>query len=401
MENNKRKYAKFLLEGCLKLKKGDKLFIVAYDLIKDFVDIIKEEAKKIGIEEIDELISSPEKQKELYLSKSYEEIIADPMMDRTKYNKRARENYAFLILTSSVPGLFDEVDKKLLGDVSKYQRSSIKEFREYQQKGLIKWNISAVPNEIWALDLYKDKDTTKLWNYIFDICLIREDNPIKAWEEKINILEKRCEYLNNLGIKKLIYRNSLGTNLEIGLPCDYLFCSASGINIVNMPTEEVFTSPNKLEVNGIVYSSKPLLYNGIVIDKFYLEFKNGKVINYDAKEGIDILKMMFQVDDGASFLGEVALVDYNSPIENTKILFKETLIDENASCHLAIGAGFSECIKNGLEKTKEELEELGLNFSNTHVDFFIGTSDLEIKAVLQNNQEIVIMEKGNFKGGVL
>lgn len=401
MEENKRKYAKFLIEGCLKLKAGDKLFITAHDLITDFIEIVKDEAKNLGITKIETLIISPKAQKKLYLTSTYEEIISNPIMDKTKYNTMARENYAFLSLSSPLPGYLDEVDRELLGKVAKYQSESIKEFREYQQKGLIKWNISAVPNKMWALDITKEEDTTKLWNYIWDICLINEDNPSKAWEEKLQKLAKKAEYLNNLKIKKLIYHNSLGTNLEIGLPKNYLFHSAEGLNIVNMPTEEVFTSPDRLKVNGIVYASKPLLYNGIMIDNFYLEFKDGQVINYGAEKGLSNLKTIFEVDKGASFLGEVALVDYNSPIENTKILFKNTLIDENASCHLAIGDSFPECIKDGLTKTKEELEELGLNKSNTHVDFFIGTSDLEVKAVLQNNKEIVIMEKGNFKGEVL
>lgn len=397
MKEKIRKYARFLVEGCLRLKEGDKLFIIAYDLIEDFVETIKEEAEKLGISDIETLINSPLKQRELYLNRSYEEIIKSPLMDRTKFNKMAREGYAFLSLSSPIPGYYDEVDSDLLARVSSYQAKTIEEYKHYQHKGLIKWNISAVPNKIWANSLFGTDDINRLWEYVFDICLINEENPTLAWEEKMNRLKKRAEYLNSLKIKKLIYKNSLGTNIEIGLPEGYLFQSADGQNIVNMPTEEVFTSPNRLDVNGRVYSSKTLLHNNNIIEDFWLEFKDGKVVDYDAKKGKDVLKGIMATDEGASYLGEVALVDYSSPISKTNILFKNTLYDENASCHLALGASFAECIKDGLMKSNDELMEMGLNYSHEHVDFFIGTSDLEVIALLPNGEEVVIIENGDFK----
>lgn len=399
MEDLKRKYAKFLIEGCLKLKGGDKLFIIGYQVIQDFIELVMDEAKKMGIENIKTLIRDPFKQKELYLTKSYEEIIEDPNMDQTMYNEMAREGYAFLRLTSPLPGFFDDVDTELLNKVSAYQLKSIEEYKDYQLKGLIKWNISAVPNPIWAKDIgFKNED--ELWNVIFDICLIREDNPIDAWKEKLELLKRRANYLNQLKIDKFVYHNSLGTNLEIGLPKDYLFQSADegtkDGNIVNMPTEEVFSSPDRGRIDGRVYSSKPLYYHEHLIENFWLEFKNGKIVDYDALVGKELLKGIIETDEGSHYLGEVALVDYDSPISRTNLLFKETLYDENASCHLAIGESFPECIKGGLSKSKDELMRLGLNMSHEHVDFFVGTNDLEIKAVLQNGCETVIMKDGNF-----
>ena len=400
MNDLKRKYARFLVQGCLHLKEGDKLFIIGYNLIEDFIKLVKEEAQKLGVTDVKTLINDPFKQKELYLSKSYEEIISNPIMDRTMYNTMAREGYAFLSLSSTLPGFYEDVDAELLSKVSHYQLKSISEYKEYQLKGLIKWNISAVPNKIWAKDLFGSKDEDKLWDLIFDICLIREDDPILAWNKKLSKLKKRAEYLNGLKIDHLVYHNSLGTDVSIGLPRGYLFCSADeGTgkgNIVNMPTEEVFTSPDRLRVNGRVYSSKVLLHNGNIIEDFWLEFRDGKIVDYDAKKGKEILKGIIETDEGSHFLGEVALVDYTSPISLTNILFKNTLFDENASCHLAIGEAFPECIEGGLDKSREELLELGLNMSHEHVDFFIGTEDLEIKAVLQNGCETVIMKDGNF-----
>ena len=400
MNDLKRKYARFLVQGCLHLKEGDKLFIIGYNLIEDFIKLVKEEAQKLGVTDVKTLINDPFKQKELYLSKSYEEIISNPIMDRTMYNTMAREGYAFLSLSSTLPGFYEDVDAELLSKVSHYQLKSISEYKEYQLKGLIKWNISAVPNKIWAKDLFGSKDEDKLWDLIFDICLIREDDPVLAWNKKLSKLKKRAEYLNGLKIDHLVYHNSLGTDVSIGLPRGYLFCSADeGTgkgNIVNMPTEEVFTSPDRLRVNGRVYSSKVLLHNSNIIEDFWLEFRDGKIVDYDAKMGKEILKGIIETDEGSHFLGEVALVDYTSPISLTNILFKNTLYDENASCHLAIGEAFPECIEGGLDKSREELLELGLNMSHEHVDFFIGTEDLEIKAVLQNGCETVIMKDGNF-----
>ena len=400
MNDLKRKYARFLVQGCLHLKEGDKLFIIGYNLIEDFIKLVKEEAQKLGVTDVKTLINDPFKQKELYLSKSYEEIISNPIMDRTMYNTMAREGYAFLSLSSTLPGFYEDVDAELLSKVSHYQLKSISEYKEYQLKGLIKWNISAVPNKIWAKDLFGSKDEDKLWDLIFDICLIREDDPVLAWNKKLSKLKKRAEYLNGLKIDHLVYHNSLGTDVSIGLPKNYLFCSADeGTdkgNIVNMPTEEVFTSPDRLRVNGRVYSSKVLLHNSNIIEDFWLEFRDGKIVDYDAKKGKEILKGIIETDEGSHFLGEVALVDYTSPISLTNILFKNTLFDENASCHLAIGEAFPECIEGGLDKSREELLELGLNMSHEHVDFFIGTEDLEIKAVLQNGCETVIMKDGNF-----
>lgn len=395
MENKKRKYAKFLIEGCLRLKTGDKLFIIGYDIVKDFIDIISEEARKLGITDIEYLINSPEKQKELYLNNSYEEIISSPLMDRTKFNRMAKEGYAFLSLASTLPDYYKEVDSELLSRVSSYQMKSIEEYKYYQRKGLIKWNISCVPNEIWADNL--GMSLNELWNLVFDICLINEDDPIEAWDRKMNKLALRAKYLNDLNIDYLVYENRIGTNIKIGLPKGYLFHSADGQNIVNMPTEEVFTSPDRLRVNGRVYSSKILIHNGKTISDFWLEFKDGKVIDYDAKSGKEVLKGIMNTDEGASFLGEVALVDFDSPISKSGVVFKHTLYDENASCHLALGLSFAECIKGGLEKSNEELLEMGLNYSHTHVDFFIGTDDLKITAYLQNGDKKVIMENGNFK----
>lgn len=396
-EKLKRKYARFLVEGCLGLTKEDKLFITASMIIKDFVDIVIKEAKNLGIHTIQTLLTDDKAQKELYLTKNYEEIIKSPLMDKTKYNQMAKEGYAFLSLSSPQPGYLKEVDPILLAKVQKYVSETTKEFREYQDKDLLKWNISAVPNPYWAKEMHLQNEE-ELWDFIFSICLINEEeDPKKLWHEKLQKLKRRAQYLNNLQIEKIVYKNSLGTNLEITLPENYLFQSAEGKNIVNMPTEEVFTSPDYLKTNGIVYSSKPLEYRGNLVEDFFLEFQNGRVVSYDAKKGKEVLKGILETDEGSSYLGEAALVDISSPIAKTNKIFLNTLIDENSCCHLALGQSFGECLVDGLQKNREELKELGLNQSKNHVDFFIGTEDLLIEAILKNGEKKIIMENGNFK----
>ena len=396
-EKLKRKYARFLVEGCLGLTKEDKLFITASMIIKDFVDIVIKEAKNLGIHTIQTLLTDDKAQKELYLTKNYEEIIKSPLMDKTKYNQMAKEGYAFLSLSSPQPGYLKEVDPILLAKVQKYVSETTKEFREYQDKDLLKWNISAVPNPYWAKEMHLQNEE-ELWDLIFSICLINEgEDPKKLWHEKLQKLKRRAQYLNNLQIEKIVYKNSLGTNLEITLPENYLFQSAEGKNIVNMPTEEVFTSPDYLKTNGIVYSSKPLEYRGNLVEDFFLEFQNGRVVSYDAKKGKEVLKGILETDEGSSYLGEAALVDISSPIAKTNKIFLNTLIDENSCCHLALGQSFGECLVDGLQKNREELKELGLNQSKNHVDFFIGTEDLLIEAILKNGEKKIIMENGNFK----
>ncbi len=213
--------------------------------------------------------------------------------------------------------------------------------------------------------------------------------------------KEMCLKLTNLKIKELHYQNSLGTDLTIGLSKRAIWCGGSSIingrePIVNIPTEEVFTTPDKTKTNGVVYTSLPLIHAGVKIENIKLEFKDGKVINYDATTGKEELKNIIDTDDESNMLGECALVDKNSKIALSNILFYETLFDENASCHIALGRGFKECLEKGNDLLDKELEEEGYNKSKNHVDIMIGTKDLNITAKTYNNQEITIFKDGSF-----
>ena len=265
------------------------------------------------------------------------------------------------------------------------------------------WVICAYPNERWAEYIFKcdSKAYMKLYNYIIEMCMINTQDPVASWNTYIEKLNEYKNKLQEMKIEKLYYKNGLGTDFEIGFPKDYKWINldkkdnfGSSI-IVNMPSYEIFTTPDYRTANGIVYNSRPLVLQGNVIDRFYIEFKDGQAVKYSAEVGNNYLKQLIENHTNSNYLGEVALVNNDSPISNTGIVFYNTLFDENASCHLALGNGNPVVINNYKELTKEELKSMGINSSNVHVDFMIGTPDLEINAYTESGKKR-IFTKGNF-----
>jgi aminopeptidase len=242
----------------------------------------------------------------------------------------------------------------------------------------------------------------KLWEAIFKAVRISGDGKaVERWQEHLATLHKRLEKMNALRFKTLHYTNSLGTDLTVELPEGHIWEAGNDVTlsgqeyIANIPTEELFTAPLKTGINGVVYSAVPLVNDGAIIDKFHFVVKEGKIVECHAEKGEEALKAAISVDEGASYFGEVALVPYDSPISNQKILFYNTLFDENAACHLAFGEAYP-CIEGGKEMTKEQLKEKGLNDSITHVDFMIGTADLSIVGTTRDGREVKVFENGNF-----
>ena len=397
------KYAKVLLNNCLKVEKDKPLFI-SYDKdVEYFIDIVVKEAKLIGINDIYlEGIDSAEKH-DLLLNNSVEELKKSPYWNKSKWNEYTNKDAAFLMIATENPGLMDDIDINKIQELNRYSMSTRTIFDDARDKSKLAWCIACAPNERWAREIFPDsldpvKDT---WNAIFKLCLIDQDNPEKLWEEKINILTKRAEILNNYQFKKLIYKSSK-TDFSIELPDNHLWQTGYELLengkqvIVNFPTEEIFTSPSKLTAEGIVYNTKPLYYNNIEIDNFYIEFKEGRASKWHAYKGEDMLSMMINVTKNSDYLGEVAIVPYDSLISQSNIVFKETLFDENASCHIALGDSFPECIKGGTKMSKESLEKIGLNNSLSHVDFMIGSKDLNIVGITKDDKRIPILIDGNF-----
>ena len=401
MENNEKKYIKLLLERCLNFNKSKSL-LISYDKVnKSFVDHVVEYAKTLGVNDIyldeDDINTTKEKLENLTL----DEIEQDPYFDKTIWDEYAKKDASFLMLETEFPNELEDIDPLKIAKAKYINRTTRELFRKKEASNEIPWCIAALPNEKWARSIFPNEDNAyeKLYEVILNMCMVDKEDPIKSWNEHLNKLKKLSTKLTDLKITKLHYKNSLGTDLTIELPSDVIWNSAAGSEdsnmLVNMPSYEIFTSPNYLKTNGIVYSAKPLIYGGGKIDDFYIEFKDGKVVNYDAKKGKEILKQIIESDENSCYLGEVALVNNNSPISNTNLVFGITLFDENASCHLALGDGFPDSIKDGLTMTKEELLGKGINQSKNHVDFMIGTKDLEIKAETKEGS-ILIFENGNF-----
>lgn len=389
------KYAKFLVFDCLKLKKNQLFLIVADRLNESFVMKVMKEAKKIS-DQVKILYKDAFLERDLYLHQSWEVIVNHPLFDREIYNEVAKDGGAILTLVSPIPNINDGISGSIIQRLAKELEKRIKVFREYQQKGLVPWCIAAAANDYWAKEILNDQANSEdLWQIIYKICHIDEDDPIVYWNQYFEQSAKRCALLNKARIKSFHYESENGTDLVIELPKSYIFQSAKdSYFIANMPSLEIFVTPKKDGVKGVVYSSKPLFHHGVMIDDFCFHFQEGKIVSYDAKLNLEYLKEIIETDEGSHYLGEVALVDYDSNINQTGLVFEETLLDENACCHLAIGQGFSECFADGLTKTLSQLKEMGMNESLKHVDFMIGTRDLKITAQLEDGTEMKIMEQG-------
>ena len=269
----------------------------------------------------------------------------------------------------------------------------------------VPWLIAAVPGKEWAQLLFPAAGTKAielLWQKILSAARANGENPLADWDRHLLQLERRRRWLTAHHFVSLHYKNARGTDLQIGLPEHHIWQGGQEETAyghffnANIPTEEVYTAPRADQVNGTVYNTKPLVYNGNIIDQFSLTFQAGKVVAADAEIGNELLQTILQMDENACRLGEVALVPYHSPISLSHTLFYETLLDENASCHLALGAAYPTCIQNGSAMTKEELQQAHINDSVIHVDFMIGSEDLQITGRTADNKEIPIFTNGDW-----
>lgn len=326
------------------------------------------------------------------------------MVERTKYYME--KGACVISIAATDPELLKDVDPKKIATWSKAFSAANKENMKYTMNDLNSWCVVSVPTVGWAKrvfpDVSEDEAMEKLWNAIFYTTRTDQDDPVAAWDEHIGVMDRHAAVLNEKQYKKLHYKNSLGTDLEVELPENHIWISGGSENakgdvfIANMPTEEVFTLPKRTGVNGKLYSTKPLNMSGNLVDEMVFTFENGKVVDYDAKVGKQHLTDLFDVDENARYLGEVALVPYDSPISNSGLLFYNTLFDENASCHFAFGKAYPTCIKGGVDLSDEELLEAGVNDSLIHEDFMVGSKDLEITGELPNGEVEYIFKDGNW-----
>lgn len=317
----------------------------------------------------------------------------------------AEQGAAFLSIISSSPDLLKGVNPKRIANSQKAAGKALKPWRQAMQSDKVSWSIVAVPSQAWADKVFPNEPAEtripKLWETIFKTVRIDTENPVEAWKKHDETLHKKVDYLNKKHYKKLHYK-APGTDLTIELPEKHIWCGAGSINekghsfMANMPTEEVFSVPLKTGVNGTVSSTKPLSYGGNIIDNFSIIFKEGRIVEVKAEQGEDILKHLVETDEGSHYLGEVALVPYKSPISQSNVLFFNTLFDENASNHLAIGSSYAFCLEGGKKMSPEELAANGLNESLTHVDFMIGSDKMDIDGILSDGTSEPVFRNGDW-----
>lgn len=401
-----KKYANLIARCGVNIQKGQDVIITAELDQPEFVKMLVEECYRAGAAKVsvDWSYQPLTRLNVKYCSEKVLGTLEDWQIKKWEHQRDTLPCKIYL-MSENPDGLSGINQKKYAGAMASRQRT-IKPIRSAMENKY-QWCIAAVPGKEWAKKVFPQEKRAsvaveKLWEAILSTSRI-DDNPIEAWRLHNEELSERCEYLNSLGIKELRYKANNGTSLRVGLLPDALFMAGGEKTLgrgvyfnPNIPSEEVFTSPRRGDADGIVYSSKPLSYGGQLIDKFWLKFESGKVTEIGAEENEELLREIISMDEGASYLGECALVPYSSPVRESGLLFYNTLFDENAACHLALGKGFTNVLKDYDKYTEQEAHERGINDSIIHEDFMIGTADMSIEGVLEDGRTVAILKDGEW-----
>lgn len=399
-----QKYAQLIARMGVNVQKGQDVFLNAELDQPEFVAMVTEELYKCGARKVFVEFNYQPLNKYHYQYRTLEAESTVENFEEAKMSYMSEHLPCRLFLDSSDPDGLKGVDMEKM---SAAQQARFPITRKYRDSidGRHQWCIAAVPGPQWAKKVFpnetEENAIEKLWEAILSTSRVDED-PIAAWEAHNKDIHARCQYLNDLNIETLEYHSSNGTDFRVGLIEGARFCGGAEttengtVFNPNIPSEECFTSPKKGVAEGIVYSTKPLSYQGQLIEDFWVRFENGKAVEVHAEKNDELLHKMISMDEGAAYLGECALVPFNSPINETGLLFCNTLFDENACCHLALGRGFIDVIEDCHSKTKEEIQQLGINDSMIHQDFMIGSADLEITAHCKDGKTVAIFKNGTW-----
>lgn len=400
-----KNYAKLLAKTGLNVQKGQDVIVTADISQAEFVLLVAEECYRAGARKVFPEWTHQPLSRMNAEQRSLEQLSRVFPWEEAGLKWQARTLPAHLYIMSEDPDGMRGIDAEKYADAMRARSAVIKPYRD-ERENKDQWCITAAAGEEWAKKVFpKEKSgaaaVERLWNAI--ISASRADgNPMANWAAHNKDLAARCAFLNGLGISSLEYKSGNGTRLRVGLMKESVFAGGeektlSGIPFnPNIPSEEVYTTPKRGEAEGIVYSTKPLSYQGQVIRNFSIRFENGKAVEAHASQGETVLKKMLAADEGASYIGECALVPYDSPISRSKTLFYNTLFDENAACHLALGRGFDNCVRDFEKYSEKELKALGVNDSAIHVDFMIGTDDLDIIGITDTGARVQIFKDGNW-----
>lgn len=399
------KYAELAVKIGVNIQPNQYLYIAASIESAPFVQVVTKIAYEIGAKQVFVDYTDDQITRTRYELAPADSFDFFPPWKVQEREWLAEEGAAFMSIVSQSPDLLSGIDSKRIASFQKASGTALNKYRQYVQSDKISWTVIAAPSKQWARKVFpelpEEKQVEALWDAIFKATRADLDNPVEAWAQHNDNLHEKVGYLNNKNYAKLHY-TAPGTDLTIELPKGHLWCGAGSINekgeefMANMPTEEVFTVPHKDGVNGYVSSTKPLSYGGNIIDNFKLTFENGRIVQVEAAQGEEVLKNLVATDEGSHYLGEVALVPFHSPISQSNILFYNTLFDENASNHLAIGSAYAFCIEGGKSMSSDELKAHGLNESITHVDFMIGSEQMNIDGVTADGQSEPVFRNGNW-----
>ena len=407
MQEKLQEYAKLLIQVGLHVEKGQTLVISSPVECAFFARLCATAAYDAGCREVVMNWHDDYLAREKFLRADDAVFDEVPLWRQHFFNDYANQGAAYLAIDAEDPEHLKGVDPDRRVRSLRVSGKALKDFYRLQMSSGFPWCIASIPIPSWAKrvfpNLTEEQAMESLWEAIFKAVRITGDGQsVRRWQEHLENLSRRKEKLNALRLKSLHYTNSLGTDLTVELPQDHIWeagddCTSAGQPFVaNMPTEELFTAPLRTGANGVVVASLPLVHDGNIISGFRMTVEEGKIVSVSAQQGQSVLEAAISVDEGASYFGEVALVPYDSPISNQKILFYNTLFDENASCHLAFGEAYPECIEGGESMTREEVQAHGLNYSLTHVDFMVGTADLSIVGTTHDGREIPVFINGNF-----
>lgn len=404
-EHNLQKYAELIVKVGVNLQPGQRLAVIADLKAAPLVRLAAAQAYQLGCRFVDviwddEAITLNRFQ---YAPRdSFEEFSDWKANALTEYGQRGD---AVLSITSADPDLLAGQDPELINISQRARAQKLRPFSELVSRSAMNWAIAGYAGPAWAArvfpDAAPDQQVPRLWEAIFDVCRIKHADPVAEWRQHIRNLNQRSDYLNARRYAGLHYTGP-GTDLTIGLADGHIWKagatrSQTGIDFVaNLPTEEVFTLPNAPQTRGHVSSTKPLSYLGALMDNFTLTFENGRVVNAVAAHGEDLLRKILATDDGATRLGEAALVPHRSPISQSGLLFHNTLYDENAACHLALGRGLRFTIQDGDTISDDEFTARGGNLSNIHIDFMIGSGQIDIDGLCADGSIEPVLRQGEW-----
>ncbi|MBP3729578.1 MAG: aminopeptidase [Lachnospiraceae bacterium] len=401
------KLAKLAVRKGLNVQKDQPVVINANLRDAFFVRMVAEEAYKAGAKSVsvdwrDEALTRMD-----YINQSLETLSEVPQWLFDKRKTRNDSGACYLNIRSEAPGVYDDLDPEKIHASNVAFSRKMKPLQAYTMNNEGQWCVLGLPSADWAQAVFpqlnRQEAFDKLEEAIFAVSRVTEEgDPIQAWDEHDSRLMGYGEKLTQYQFKALHFTSELGTNLTVGLVRNHIWVGGGcftpgGVYFdPNIPTEECFCMPEKTGTEGIVYASKPLEYQGRVIEGFWMRFEKGKVVEFGAEKEEETLKKLLEFDEGSSYLGEVALVPYDSPISLSGILFCSTLYDENAACHLALGQPYPENLKGGTEMSEEELAACGANSSMEHCDFMFGTKGMNIDGILEDGSRVPIFREGNY-----